>query len=509
MNAARTPGPRWLPWTLTTVFLVVGLLRATRHEMWRDEMNAWLTVRDSASLAELIGNLAYGGHPALWYLCLKALHVIFGSPWSMQVFAVGVAATAVFVMARWSPFSAAEKVLLATGYFVCYEYAIVARNYGLGMLLGFAICAIWPARRERWFALCLLLALLAQTSALGLVLTVALLTVLTFDAPPERRIGPWWLGTAAVLVSIVLSVATILPPADSGFATQWYVRHDAARWSRIAQAFRDAFTPLPPIGLSSWGRNLANEPSWRTAATLFALLTTGITGAAFARHKQALWLLLLGMSGTAALLYLKLDGSIRHHGYLFLVFAMAHWLHRNCESPRASGEYRIVVSSAARMAFSAVLLVHVMGGLSISISDWRHPFSMARTTASYLETQQLAAEPVVAYLDAAAAGVLGYGGIRSAFYLQGEREGSFIIWDSARVALLPPNDVACGALRYSARRGTSVVLLANRPLALGRHDGSFTPLARFDGAIIPDENFSLTRVDAAQGSGLTWCATAP
>lgn len=508
-SVSVTRRPSWLPWALTFAFSLLSLLRAARHEMWRDEMNAWLTVRDSASIGELIGNLDYGGHPALWYLCLKAVHAIFGSPWSMQVLAVGVGAGAVYVMARWSPFSTAEKLLLATGYFVSYEYTIVARNYGLGMLLGLTLCALWSSRRERWLWVSFVLVLLSQANALGLALVLAIFPLLLLDSRGRPRGPTWWVGLAAVAVGIAASVATIMPPADSGFAVEWYFRHDAARWTRLGYAVRDAFVPLPPLGLSSWGRNFAHEAAWRTTATLFAAIVTVVSALAFARRQKVLWLFMLGMGSISALLYVKLDGSIRHHGYLFLVFVMAHWLHRSRDEDGAGENPTSRFDRPARMAFTAVLLVHFVGGLSIGISDWQHPFSMARATATYLTEEGLGTEPIVAYEDVAAAGVLGYAGIRSAYYLQGAREGSFIIWDRARVAPVPPRDVACGAFRHSAQLGTPVVLLSNRPLAPGWPDGSFTPLARFDGAIIPDENFSLTRVDAARGAGTSWCATPP
>lgn len=38
---------------LSTIFLLIGAIVAWRHEMWRDEIQAWLIARDSPSLIEL------------------------------------------------------------------------------------------------------------------------------------------------------------------------------------------------------------------------------------------------------------------------------------------------------------------------------------------------------------------------------------------------------------------------------------------------------------------------
>ena len=43
------------------------------HEPWRDELQALMLAQHSTSLADLFANLHYEGHPALWYLILRAL----------------------------------------------------------------------------------------------------------------------------------------------------------------------------------------------------------------------------------------------------------------------------------------------------------------------------------------------------------------------------------------------------------------------------------------------------
>jgi hypothetical protein len=44
--------------------VLLGLLLA-HHEMWRNELQAWLLARDSDSLAELWRNTRYEEHPLL------------------------------------------------------------------------------------------------------------------------------------------------------------------------------------------------------------------------------------------------------------------------------------------------------------------------------------------------------------------------------------------------------------------------------------------------------------
>ena len=53
--------------------------------MWRDEIQAWLLVRDSADIFSLSQNLKYEGHPGLWHYLLFPLTRIFNDPFYMQV----------------------------------------------------------------------------------------------------------------------------------------------------------------------------------------------------------------------------------------------------------------------------------------------------------------------------------------------------------------------------------------------------------------------------------------
>jgi hypothetical protein len=51
----------------------VGGFVMGHHELWRDEVQAWLLDRDSSSAIDLLSRQKYEGHPALWQLLLMPL----------------------------------------------------------------------------------------------------------------------------------------------------------------------------------------------------------------------------------------------------------------------------------------------------------------------------------------------------------------------------------------------------------------------------------------------------
>ena len=118
------------------------------HEPWKDETQAWRLAIDSHGLRALVYNARYEGHPVLWHVLLQLVGHVSRSWWAVAVVHVAIACAAAWLVLRHARFSRLQKVLLVFGYFPAYEYAVVARPYGLGMMLAFAACLAWTAPRR-------------------------------------------------------------------------------------------------------------------------------------------------------------------------------------------------------------------------------------------------------------------------------------------------------------------------------------------------------------------------
>ena len=92
-----------MPWILTLIF-TGGIAAVTaHHEMWRDEIQAWLLARDSLSPLELLHNIRYEGHPGLWHLILWPIAQCTGNPIGMQVAHVLIAGASALILLRRAP----------------------------------------------------------------------------------------------------------------------------------------------------------------------------------------------------------------------------------------------------------------------------------------------------------------------------------------------------------------------------------------------------------------------
>ena len=94
---------------LTLIFLILGIIGILNHEMWFDELQAWLIARDSSSLADLLINIRYEGQPGLWHLCLYFISKLTTNPVGMQFFHLGIATLIVYLFVHYSPFNKLQK----------------------------------------------------------------------------------------------------------------------------------------------------------------------------------------------------------------------------------------------------------------------------------------------------------------------------------------------------------------------------------------------------------------
>ena len=109
---------------LVCSFFILGWIGIVNHELWQDEMQAWIIATDDSSIANLLGNLKYG-HTALWYLCPQFLNWLKDNPSIVQVVRIFVATTNIIIFVVFSPFTKLQKVLFAFKYFPFYEYRLM------------------------------------------------------------------------------------------------------------------------------------------------------------------------------------------------------------------------------------------------------------------------------------------------------------------------------------------------------------------------------------------------
>lgn len=317
----------WL-WGSFAVFIALTTFLARHHVMWRDEGRALSIAIRTSSWRELFGALHGEGHPILWYAVLRVAHSIFDTPYVLPAAALLIAAAAAWLVLRYAPFPVWARLSIVFGAFLAYEYSVVARNYGIGVLLMICAAIAFSSRAGRPLWLGVALALLANTSVHAALAAIVLTGVWILDiTDPERRPGLYSSRTIAALVVAIAGIAFAIlssrPPADMSYA---FSLGHITPGKILASVLLDPGKAMPDL-------TAAMEIPWRRIhldAELAArvLGNAAILGALWSlrRNRAALAALIVAVLGFEVIFGAVYIGSLRHQGILaFLIIALV-WI---------------------------------------------------------------------------------------------------------------------------------------------------------------------------------------
>lgn len=135
-----------LLWTF--LYALLTLFFVLHHEIWADEAQVWLIVKN-LSIPEMLKHLVNEGHPCFFYLLVYPLAKLNFSIFSMQILCWLSCAASVFLLLTFSPFNRFSKtaIILSSGFF--YFLPVVARSYSVLPLLVFAAAILYQKAKEK------------------------------------------------------------------------------------------------------------------------------------------------------------------------------------------------------------------------------------------------------------------------------------------------------------------------------------------------------------------------
>lgn len=485
------------------LFILLSLATVLRHEMWRDELQAWLLAKEQTSLGELASASRYEKHPMAWFVGLFLLSRLTGSPLAMQLFHVGLAALSAWLVLRFAPFSRVQKVLLIFSYYLFFEYNIISRNYALGALSLFLFCVFFTREPAKPLLSAACLFVLANTSVYGLILALAAGAVMLMNILSDRSMRQKWASYAALFIVVVGGLLCILylrPLPDSSFdrASKIQTGFDTDLLTAVLQTLPRSFLAMPMPIFHFWNTNFLDD--W-ALSTLPAIAASALLILIFAivlirKSRNAIIFYGLATTGILAFSYLVNVGLIRHYGHLFLAFMAALWLARSSfasaeiSAPTMRGSRR-EGSMALSPVVTLILCVQAAGGLFAAGMDIVHPFSQSKAVARYIRQKGYANLPIVGEMDYLMTPVSGYLG-RLVYFVRGERLGSYVKWDMKRFQEVTPQRILERAEQFTWNKRKDCLILLNSPLDPGlERPGYLTKLMATDRAVVEGEIYWL------------------
>jgi hypothetical protein len=375
-------------------------------------------------------------------------------------------------------------------------------------------CALFPRRDHKIISIAIVLALLAHTNILGLIIAIVLLGALVLDSYIRRHeqnsilLQHSWRFSAAILLVIIAFILAALqmnPPSDQASVAGWKLYLSRVDLQNLLQALVNAYLPLPKLGPNFWAYPQISESSLLTNLLMIGFVGLCLVTFTISLLQRPLAFLIFtgSMAGLLAFLYTKYLGSTRHHGYLFISLIMSAWLAPYCPKmslPVALQKICHVSQQIFSKLFVILLAFQAVAGITAAYSDYQYVFSNARATAQFLNSAQYSNAKLVGNVDFTVSAIAGYLPGRQILYPNGDRYGTFIRWDSARKGTTIPAIIETAKAQAVQGRET-VILILSTPLDESVAQQNHLDLLKsFTGAGVQDENFYLYQVQPLRSS---------
>lgn len=503
-------------------FAVFSLLGILYHEMWRDELQAWMLARDSVSLGDLYQNMQYEGHPGLWHLWLYGLSQITHNPLAMQLFHWLIAIAVVYVFIYFSPFPIWQKILFPFGYFTFFEYAILSRNYSLGVLFIFLFCHLFTRKPRPYIPLGLMLALMANVNAYAFIISFILSLLLFFDAFRNYQVGPqktkiliWLSSLLIILCGWAISLSQIIRPLLGGPVGPVsrvssiepeptpFILEVLKRFGSVLSAIWKSYVPIPAFfKVDFWQQNILMEnpvlpyvsgvSAGEIIAAIASLLLIFFAARLFKHNLAILAVYLLGTSAILAFIFLfHGSATFRHHGHLYILFIACLWL-LSTDPPclRKIRSQQTDLNKIYRSRFiSTILALHMIAGVYAVSMDIKYPFSTSLEAARYIRKNDLKEIPIFGSRYREVSTISGYLD-KQIYYPELQRFGTF--WTNG-VPDISPEELAKEIEGFAkTKQQDSVLVVLNKPIqAMNLSQVNLIELAHFDNSIVDEETFYL------------------
>jgi len=513
---------------ITLLFSVIAGFGIYHHEMWRDELEIFMEMRDVPGFLALFPDIQ--PLPNLYLSLLYPLIKLWPDPVTFQLFHLLLITLAVFIFNKYSPFNHLQKIFFTFSYFIVFEYGIISREYSMLLLFVFFLVYLITRKKQNFILIALSMVILSNHHLYGIFVSISIFIYEVFYlAPRVKGLAPEDKRKLRMAVLLLIISSLYIVP-------QYFL---LLKWNRYAATFGqapyfmtirsiwNAFLPVPySTGMDFWGTNILPFPQmysktavaaeFITAGNILAvtvsLLILAVNIIIFSRKLPVLIVFLINTSLQLIFLQRLSVFYIRYQGPLLIIFLYNYWLLSHADEKLDWRAFHGITNFFTKPFFVSlrrfaspfvtfILFIQFCTGIFCYIQDVRYPFTASNEAAKYIKEQGLNNNIMAGYMDYVAQTISGHLN-QKIFYPQKGGFGTHMVWrDKNRRDTMSQNEVLDSAIGIHYQTGRNVLLILNVPVqnALKQHvdhlqlynGSSLTFLRGFTKSIVPDEQFFL------------------
>lgn len=363
-----------LLWTVFVVYVAVAAYTMAHHEPWGDEIHSWNIARASDSYFDVVHNSRFEGHPPGWYTVLWAISKYTHNYAAVQWVHLLIATLVVFAIVFFSPLPVFAKMMTPFGYYFLYEYAVLSRNYALGVLAACCLCIIM--RRSFRFKMPLyyfLLLVMSNTHLLAMVLAGCLhlyFLMYTWEHQKNRRaVVMQVLGGALIFLP---GAYFISPPTESQLNVDfWLDRWRLVNIKASGQAPLRSLIPIPAWWKhNSWNSHFLLDAVNKNIVANFFVAVALLSAILYVLRKNKKALAVFGVNFLINMLFAMFVfplTSARYAGFIYIGFFAAFWLY----------SYETSITRKGKWLIGGLLSLQIIAAVISVVKDWKYTFSNA------------------------------------------------------------------------------------------------------------------------------------
>jgi hypothetical protein len=357
------------------IYLSVLLFLSYHHEIWRDEADSWLLVRDS-NFTGIRSYLQNSGHPGLWYLILYPFAKLGLPSITQKLIHFVIASINSYLLLFYSPFHKYLKILILFSYYFMFEYAVISRNYAIGIFFLFVICINYNKKFKYPILYGFLIFLLCNTNAYSAILASGISLIFFLEIIHKRKF--YFNVILGFLISVLGGFLFLLQvykvpessQVSSGFFRQFVPENilKSILYSFSTGVFTDSILYLPSIVLLPLSFLLYSR------AKLILLFLIWCLGLLFSFY-------------TFVYMY-----EYRHAGFVFLSFFTSYWLYNlnsksNFNFINLNNLFKLKKLTLLTFLFS--LFISLEFSFEKSMHEYLYSYSNAIEMANYIKKNNL------------------------------------------------------------------------------------------------------------------------
>lgn len=217
------------------IFIILSIIMFVFHELWYDEIQAYMLASDASFFDLIFHEPHYEGHPPLFSLLLAlfAKNGVFIDV-GLRVVSFFFSLIGAFLVIFFAPFKKWVKCGIPFTFFIFYQYTVICRPYSM-MFAAFMLAAcFYKSRNTKPFRYILALFLLCFSSSYGLLFAGCFCVVWTIEIIIETKGKNFWKNIIKdkrfwslwfILIGALIILCLIFP-GENAFASNFYNKNE-------------------------------------------------------------------------------------------------------------------------------------------------------------------------------------------------------------------------------------------------------------------------------------------